>query len=100
MTVDRQTEVEIRRLFFAEHWKKGTIATQLDVHRDVVERAVGQLGPAPKHEPRVSVLDPYRGFVIETLERYPRLVSTRNKRRCWMSTTLVLCVRCRRTTWR
>lgn len=77
MTVDRQTEVEIRRLFFAEHWKKGTIATQLDVHRDVVERAVGQLGPAPKHEPRVSVLDPYRGFVIETLERYPRLVSTR-----------------------
>lgn len=77
MTVDRQTEVEIRRLFFAEHWKKGTIATQLDVHRDVVERAVGQLGPAPKHEPRASVLDPYRDFVIETLERYPRLVSTR-----------------------
>ncbi len=78
MTVARETEVEIRRLFFAEHWKKGTIATQLAVHRDVVERVVGPLGPQPKiGAPRPSVIDPYRGFVMETLERYPRLVSTR-----------------------
>lgn len=78
MTVERHTEVEIRRLYFGEHWKKGTIATQLCVHRDVVERVVGPLGPEPKlREPRPSVLDPYRGFVLETLERYPRVVSTR-----------------------
>ncbi len=78
MTVERQVEVEIRRLYFAEHWKRGTIATQLGVHADVVERVIGPLGPEPKnHEPRASVLDPYRGFVIETLGRYPRLVSTR-----------------------
>lgn len=78
MTVEREVEVEIRRLYYGEHWKKGTIATQLSVHRDVVERVVGPLGPEPKNaEPRASVLDAYRGFVIETLERYPRLVSTR-----------------------
>lgn len=78
MTVERQTEIEIRRLFFAEHWKRGTIASQLGVHSDVVDRVIGPLGPSPKNaEPRPSVLDPYRGFVLETLERYPRLVATR-----------------------
>jgi len=78
MTIDRATEAEIRRLYFAEHWKKGTIAEQLGVHRDVVERVVGALGPAPKgREARPNVLDPYRGFVLETLERYPTLSATR-----------------------
>jgi transposase len=78
MTVDRQTEHEIRRLFFAEHWKRGTIAAQLAVHSDVVDRVIGHLGPQPKHgEPRPSVLDPYRSFVLDTLQRYPELVSTR-----------------------
>ncbi|MEY2936165.1 MAG: integrase [Pseudomonadota bacterium] len=37
MTVAPDTEAEVRRLFFAEHWKRGTIATQLGVHPDVVE---------------------------------------------------------------
>jgi transposase len=78
MTVDRQTEAEIRRLFFGEHWKKGTIVEQLGMHHDVVDRVVGPHGPAPKGgDPRLSVLDPYRGFVLETLERYPTLVATR-----------------------
>jgi transposase len=78
MTVDKETEAEIRRLFFGEHWKKGTIAEQLEVHSDVVARVVGPHGPAPKDSaPRPSLLDPYRGFVLETLERYPTLVATR-----------------------
>src|SRR5580700_6334256 len=78
MTVDKKTEAEIRRLFFGEHWKKGTIATQLGVHGDVVKRVVGPHGPEPKgSEPRPTVLDPYCGFVLETLERYPTLVATR-----------------------
>ncbi|MDB4996409.1 MAG: int [Myxococcaceae bacterium] len=78
MTVDRATEAEIRRLFFGEHWKKGTIVAQLGVHHDVVARVVGPHGPAPKSgDVRPRVLDPYRGFVLETLERYPTLVATR-----------------------
>ena len=77
MTVSRDTEVEIRRLFFAEHWKMGTISAQLGVHRDVVTRVVGSLGPKPTGQPRVRVLDPFLSFVDETLAAYPRLVSTR-----------------------
>lgn len=68
---------EIRRLFFSEHWPVGTIATQLGVHRDVVERVVGPLGPEPKTAPRPSVLDPFKPVIQETLETYPRLTATR-----------------------
>ena len=39
MTVSRELEAEIARLFHAEHWKIGTICTQLGVHDDVVEQA-------------------------------------------------------------
>ena len=78
MTIDRETEVEIRRLYFGEHWKKGTIAAQLGVHHEVVERVVGPLGPEPvSGEQRPTALDAYRGLVLETLERFPRVVSTR-----------------------
>ena len=68
---------EIRRLFFAEHWKVGTIASQLGVHRDVVERAIGPLGPPPKGQPRAQLLEPFLPFVLDTLEQYPRLRATR-----------------------
>lgn len=76
--IGRERAAEIRRLYFAEHWKKGTIATQLGVHPDVVERAIGPLGPEPKKRPaRPSVLDPYHDFIEDTLRTYPRLVATR-----------------------
>jgi transposase len=78
VTVDKETEAAIRRLFFGEHWKKGTIVAQLGVHEDVVKRVLGPHGPEPKDcAPRPCVLDPYQGFVLKTLERYPTLVATR-----------------------
>ena len=68
----------IRRLFFAEHWKIGTIASELALHRDTVELAI---------EPRrfinvafrssATILDPYKDFVQATLEQHPRLRATR-----------------------
>ena len=48
MTVTLATDAEIRRLYFAEHWKRGTIVTQLGVHADVVERVLGRLGGRAK----------------------------------------------------
>lgn len=77
MTVPPAIEAEIRRLFFAEHWKVGTIAGQLDVHHDVVRRVLGLLPPAEATEPRTLRLDPYRAFITAQLEQYPRLRATR-----------------------
>jgi transposase len=68
----------MRRLFFGEHWKIGTIAAELGVHHDTVKLAV-----EPKRFSNVNyrvsatLLDPYREFVRATLEEYPRLLATR-----------------------
>jgi transposase len=78
MTVPPETETEIRRLFFAEHWKRGTIVAQLKVHPDVVARVLGSFGRKPgTPRPDARVLEPFLPFVDETLARYPRLVATR-----------------------
>ena len=78
MTVHLKVEAEIRRLYFAEHWKRGTIASELGVHFDTVVRVLGSFGPkAGSPRPEARVLETYIPFVDETLARYPRLVSTR-----------------------
>lgn len=76
MTRDEQ-ELEIRRLFFGEHWPVGTIAEQLGVHRDVVNRIIEADDFANDGTARPSALDPYASFMRETLERFPRLTGTR-----------------------
>jgi hypothetical protein len=69
---------KIRRLFFAEHWKVGTIATELGVHHDAVRGAIeAERFIRPCAVVRPSMLDPYKAFVAETLERHPRLRATR-----------------------
>jgi transposase len=78
MTISLAQEAEIRRLFFAEHWKRGTIVAQLGVHSETVARVLGPHGPKPgTPRPDARVLEPYHGFIDETLQRYPRLRSTR-----------------------
>jgi len=73
-----EQRAEIRRLFYAEHWKVGTIAAALGVHRDAVcaaieaERFVTHLA-----RPRPTRLDPYLPLVRDTLQQYPRLRATR-----------------------
>ena len=73
-----ELRTRIRRLFFAEHWRVGTIAGELGVHHDTVRRAIEAerfLRPGVVHRP--SMLDPYKAFVGETLEQHPRLRATR-----------------------
>ena len=38
--INPETRVQIRRYFYAEHWKIGTIAQALNVHPDTVRRAI------------------------------------------------------------
>lgn len=44
MTVTPDIEAEIRRLYFAEHWRRGTIGAQLGLHDDVIKRVIGPTG--------------------------------------------------------
>src|SRR6266536_646043 len=75
--ISPETRVQIRRYFFAEHWKIGTIAQALDVHPDTVRRAI-EVERFQHAEPlRPSILDPYLPFVREVLEQHPRLRATR-----------------------
>jgi transposase len=72
-----ELEAEIVRLFYAEHWAVGTIATQLEIHVDVVERVLGLGKPRVPSELRPRIIDPYRPFIDDTLRRYPKLLATR-----------------------
>jgi transposase len=69
----------IRRLFYAEHWKVGTIASELGVHHATVRRAIGAERFVGRTEARVvaSVLDPYKPFINDTLAQHPRLRASR-----------------------
>src|SRR5271155_55774 len=78
MTVDLSKEHEIRRLHDVEKWKRGTIASELGVHRDVVDGVLDRgAGRALALAPRPSLVDPYETFIDETLKSHPRLRATR-----------------------
>ena len=77
--ISAEQRARIRRLYYAEHWKVGTIARELGVHHGTVSRAIADDRVAGAVEPRVvpSVLDPYKPFLVTTLEQHPRLRASR-----------------------
>jgi transposase len=73
-----EVHTRIRRLFYAEHWRVNTIAAELGVHHDTVRRAIeSERFLRPGAQIRASALDPYKAFIVATLEQYPRLRATR-----------------------
>lgn len=77
--ISPEQQARIRRLFFAEHWKVGTIATQLGLHHDSVRHAVAleRVSGAGVKCVRPTLLDPYKDFLKATLVQHPRLTATR-----------------------
>ena len=75
--ISPETYVQIRRYFYAEHWKIGTIAQALGIHPDAVRHAIesDRFQRAPLLRP--SIADPYLEFVRQTLDQHPRLRATR-----------------------
>lgn len=66
----------IRRLFYAEHWKVGTIAAQMRLHPETVKRALID-SSLDLRSSRPSSLDPWVEFIKQTLDQHPRLRATR-----------------------
>ena len=78
MTITKALEAKILRYHFVEEWRTGTIATQLNIHHSVVDRVLSQAGlPKVDRTSRVSIIDPYLPFIIETLNEFPTLTAAR-----------------------
>ena len=73
-----EQHAEIRRLYYGEHWKVGTIAAALGVHHETVRAAlVNDTQGMRRGTCRTTQLDPYLPFIRDTLGQYPRLRATR-----------------------
>lgn len=75
--ISPETRAQIRRYFYAEHWKIGTIARELNVHPDAVRNAIESNRFNVTQPMRSSITDPYMEFVRQTLDQHPRLRATR-----------------------
>ena len=67
--ISEAQRAEIRRLFYAEHWRIGTIAAQLRLHPDTVRAALETARFNRRTVVRKSQLDPYVPFLRATLEQ-------------------------------
>src|SRR5664279_676171 len=75
--ISQETRAQIRRYFYAEHWKIGTIARELGVHPDTVRNAIESERFRSMQPLRASLVDPYIAFLRQTLEQHPSLRATR-----------------------
>jgi len=75
--IPKELEAQILRLRHVEGWPIGTIAHQLGLHHDAVERVIEQEGTPRPAIVRPSIVDPYLPFIEETLRRYPKLRASR-----------------------
>ena len=85
--ISMEPMAEIRRLYYAEHWKVGTIASELGLHHTTVNRAVGLLERSCSSQPRRTKTQPYEEFLRQTLEKHPRPSSysaLRHDPRAWL----------------
>jgi transposase len=77
MTIPDELAAQIERMYKVERWRVGTIARQLNVHHDTVRRVLREHAVVSTGPLRQSLIDPYRGFIRETLEKYPTLTASR-----------------------
>lgn len=78
MAINPEMRAQILRLYLAEHWRIGTIAKQLRLHRDTVQAVVAVASVVRSAEPpRMRRIDPYLPFVEETLTKFPTLTASR-----------------------
>jgi transposase len=75
--ISPETRARIRRYFYAEHWKIGTIARELGIHPDAVRNAIESERFKSAKPLQASIVDPYLEFIRLTLEQHPRLRATR-----------------------
>ena len=78
MAIAPELRAQILRLYQAERWRIGTIASQLHLHRDTVQRVIAQACVMRPEQPlRPSQIDAYLPFIRDTLAKFPKLAASR-----------------------
>lgn len=78
MSISEEIEAKILRYYHVEKWRVGTIARHLVVHHSVVTRVLTQAGiPKAQQVVKSSMIAPFMGFILETLDKYPTLTASR-----------------------
>jgi transposase len=78
MTISEELKAKILRYHHVEKWPVGTIVSQLGVHHTTVKRVLSETGvDKTKILVAPSMIDPYLGFILEQLKRYPDLTASR-----------------------
>jgi transposase len=75
--IEPELAAKILRLAQVEHWPVGTIAIQLGVHHDAVERVLRDAGLPKASITRPARVDPYVPFIQDTWAKYPKLRASR-----------------------
>ena len=78
MSISDELKAKILRYHHVEKWRIGTISRQLGVHHTSIKRVLSETGVS-KHNLLVqaSMIDPFLPFILETLERFPKLPASR-----------------------
>ena len=82
MVIRIEVEAEILRLHYVEKWPVGTIAGHLQVHHDAVTRVIATDGALPAFPQRPARIDAFVPFILDSLRRYPGLLSSRLYQMC------------------
>jgi hypothetical protein len=74
--ISKEQIATIRRLYYAEHWKVGTIAAEMRLHPETVKRALLN-SSLDLRTCRRAALNPWLDFIKQTLNQHPHLRVTR-----------------------
>jgi transposase len=76
--ISKETEADILRYHHVEKWTVGTIARQLGIHHNSVQRVLSQAGlPRAERVRGPGLIDAYLPFIQDTLQQFPRLSASR-----------------------
>ena len=78
MAITEELKAKILRYYHVEKWRVGTISRQLGVHHTTIKRLLSQTSVNKKDVfARTSIIEPYLPFILEELQRYPKLTASR-----------------------
>ena len=78
MAILEELKAKILRYYHVEKWRVGTIARQLGVHHTTIKRLLSRTSVKKTDVfSQPSIIEPYLPFILEELQRYPKLTASR-----------------------